>query len=393
MQQEIRMFFPPRPRGAFCDPRFDEKASNCAARYHRSIPGYRETPLDSLPALARQLGLGSVFVKDESARFGLNAFKALGSSYCAARIIAEKLALPAGEISYDAIASPEGRAALGGAVLATATDGNHGRGVAWTAKMLGQKAVVYLPAGSARERVENICALGAEAIVTDWPYDETVRHAQRQADANGWLLLQDTAWPGYETYPLWIMQGYLTLAEEISRQMSGKPTHIFLQAGVGSMAAALAAYFAQSEWAKRAKIVLVEPTAVDCCLRTAQADDGRMHPVEGELHSMMAGLCCGTPSTLAMEILLKTADAYAAIPDLWAARAMRVLGNPLDGDPRIVSGESGASTMGLLLALACQESSAPLRDALGLDGDSRCLLISTEGDTDRVNYRKVVWDL
>ena len=367
-------------------PALTGEQARLARAFHSSFPQYAPTPLAELSALAAQMGLKSLLVKDESQRFGLNAFKVLGGSYAIARHIAARLGLRPEEMTFAALRSDAARAALGNAVFFTATDGNHGRGVAWTARELGCRAMVRMPKGTAKSRVENIRALGAEVTVEDCNYDGCVRLAARQAkETPGGVLVQDTAWPGYTQVPLWIMQGYLTMALEADEQMVAPPTHIFLQAGVGSMAAAVAAYFRQAHPQNPPKIILVEPTAADCFFRSAA--NGEITAVTGEMRTMMAGLACGEPSPIAWDILKGLTAAYLSCEDAAAARGMRALARPLAGDKAIVSGESGASTLGALLDAAVDEKA---REALGLDGNARVLLFSTEGDTDPVNYRRVM---
>ena len=367
-------------------PALTGEQARLARAFHSSFPQYAPTPLAELSALAAQMGLKSLLVKDESQRFGLNAFKVLGGSYAIARHIAARLGLRPEEMTFAALRSDAARAALGNAVFFTATDGNHGRGVAWTARELGCRAVVRMPKGTAKSRVENIRALGAEVTVEDCNYDGCVRLAARQArETAGGVLVQDTAWPGYTQVPLWIMQGYLTMALEADEQMEAPPTHVFLQAGVGSMAAAVAAYFEQAHPQDPPKIILVEPTAADCFFRSAA--NGEITAVTGEMRTMMAGLACGEPSPIAWDILKRLTAAYLSCEDAAAARGMRALARPLAGDKAIVSGESGASTLGALLDAAADEKA---REALGLDERARVLLISTEGDTDPVNYRRVM---
>ena len=367
-------------------PALTGEQARLARAFHSSFPQYAPTPLAELSALAAQMGLKSLLVKDESQRFGLNAFKVLGGSYAIARHIAARLGLRPEEMTFAALRSEAARAALGNTVFFTATDGNHGRGVAWTARELGCRAMVRMPKGTAKSRVENIRALGAEVTVEDCNYDGCVRLAARQAkETPGGVLVQDTAWPGYTQTPLWIMQGYLTMALEADEQMVAPPTHIFLQAGVGSMAAAVAAYFRQAHPQNPPKIILVEPTAADCFFRSAA--NGEITAVTGEMRTMMAGLACGEPSPIAWDILKRLTAAYLSCEDAAAARGMRVLARPLAGDKAIVSGESGASSLGALLDAAVDEKA---REALGLDGNARVLLFSTEGDTDPVNYRRVM---
>lgn len=359
-------------------------------RFHESIPGYQPTVLADLGNLAQELGLGALYVKDESSRFGLNAFKSLGGSYCIANVLKEKLGLD--ELTFSALQTQEVREQVKHMAFVTATDGNHGRGVAWTAHILGAKSYVFMPKGSAPERLHNIQALGAEASITDFNYDDTVRYARDFAAEHGWPLIQDTAWPGYEKIPSLIMQGYLTLAMELFTRIPEPPTHLFLQAGVGSMAAAVAAFASNYYGDERPIVTIVEPDKADCIFRTAQADDGKLHKVTGALNSIMAGLSCGEPSTIAWDELAVHADYFVSMPDYVAAKGMRVLGAPLPGDVRIISGESGASTTGLVAELMQNPEWESIREELDLNEQSRVLCISTEGATDRENYRRIVWD-
>lgn len=363
-------------------------------RFHSGLPGYAPTPLVSRDALAAKLGVGKLWVKDESRRFGLNAFKALGGSYAIGQYLAEKLGKPIEELSFEELCSPQARRALGEITFVTATDGNHGRGVAWAARLLGQKAVVYMPRGSAQERLENIRAQGAQAEITEYNYDDAVRLADRMAHERGWVLVQDTAWPGYETIPAHIMQGYTTLAREIAAELARtgeeKPTHLFLQAGVGSFAGAALGYFAALWGEERPVTAIVEPEQADCIYRSAKADDGRLRFVTGDMNSMMAGLCCGEPCTISWDILNSYADAFISCSDHYSARGMRLLGRPEGEDSAVISGESGAVGAGVLEGIMTEERLEPLRRALGLNEQSRVLLISTEGDTDRENYQRIL---
>lgn len=367
------------------------EAMQAVLEFHSGIAGYAQTPLVSLPNLAKQLGVGQIFVKDESARFGLNAFKALGGSYAIAKYLCGKLNIPVDRNSFNVLCSEEARAKLGTVTFVTATDGNHGRGVAWAAKLLGHKAVVYLPEGSSQERLNNIRALGAEAEITKFNYDGAVRLAYAMSRKHGWVLVQDTAWSGYEEIPTWIMQGYTTMAQEIAAQLNGiMPTHLFLQAGVGSMAGAVLGYFA-ALWQNNLPVtVICEPDKAACLYKTAAANDGTLYKVTGRMNSMMAGLCCGEPCTVSWDIINNFANAFIACSDDYAASGMRLLGMPQSSDARIVSGESGAVTAGVLAALMQGPDLTQLRNELGLDENSRVLLISTEGATDKVNYLKVL---
>lgn len=368
---------------------FSTEEAEKVRRFHKTFPMYCPTPLVSLHDTAAFLGLGGIYVKDESKRFDLNAFKVLGGSYAVGRILAKLLNMDSVDLDYGILTSEENKTTLRDITLITATDGNHGRGVAWSAARFGMKSVVYLPKGTAKERLDNILALGADAKITDLNYDDTVRLAARHAKEKGWILVQDT---GSDETPTHIMQGYSTMALEAIEQLPEKPTHIFLQAGVGSMAGAVAAVFASYYGENRPTIVVIEPNNADCIYRTAEADDGKLHFVTGELNTIMAGLACGEPCELAWELLRECADYCISCPDYAAAAGMRMLGNPAGSDERIISGESGASSFGCVARIMTEPSLAPIRSTLGLDRTSRVLFFSTEGATDRENYRAVVWD-
>ena len=363
-----------------------------AQRLHASFPMYRETPLTELRETAEELGLGTIYIKDESYRFGLNAFKVLGGSYAIGSYLAGRLGKTIEELSYEELISEQTKKALGEITFVTATDGNHGRGVAWTASKLRQKAVVYMPKGSARERLANSLAEGADAAITDLNYDEAVRLANRQAEEKGWVMVQDTAWEGYEDIPEWIMQGYGTMGYEAYTQLPEKPTHIFLQAGVGSMAGAVAGFFAGVYGKDRPIITIVEPDKADCIFRTAKAADGRLHFVTGDMDTIMAGLACGEPCSIGWNVLKDYADYFISCPDYMAAQGMRILGNPAAGDSRVIAGESGAAAFGCVSEILRNPRYAQIKERLKLNKTSRVLFFNTEGDTDRENYRSIVWD-
>lgn len=358
--------------------------------FHETFPQYAPTALWSLPRAAEALWVKSIHIKDESSRFGLNAFKVLGGSYAMGRLLQSMPGMEGTALSYRALTAPEAREKLGDLTFVTATDGNHGRGVAWTAREFGFKSVVYMPKGSVAIRLENIRRAGADASITDLSYDDAVRLARANAEKYGWHIVQDTGWEGYEEIPLRIMQGYTTMGLEAWEQLEEKPTHIFLQAGVGSMAAAIAALFVDLCGEDTPKIIIVEPNTANCFYLTAKANDGTLHPVTGEMKTIMAGLACGEPCPQAWEILSRCAEHYISCPDLAAETGMRLLGKPVGDDPAIVSGESGASAFGCAVCILRDEALAPLREELGLDRDSRLLFFSTEGDTDPENYQKIL---
>lgn len=375
---------------------FSPDTMEAVRRFHATIPGYRPTPLQKLDHLAALLGVKAVYLKDESYRFGLNAFKVLGGSYAIAKYLAEKLDKNLEDLPYDVLTNEETRKQLGDVTFATTTDGNHGRGVAWTARVLRQKSVVYMPKGSSKQRYDAIAAEGAKVTIRDVNYDESVRLTAEEAQAKGWVVVQDTAWKGYEDIPLWIMQGYGTMAGEAMEQLIGygekEPTHVFIQAGVGSLAGMVQAFFRARFPQKPPRVVVAEANKADCFYRSAVAGDGQPHAVGGDLDTLMAGLACGEANTIAYDILRDYASAFVSCPDYVAARGMRVLGNPLTDDPYVRSGESGAVTAGLLTFIMQDAGLSALRDMLGLKSDSTVLLFSTEGDTDPERYRSVVWD-
>lgn len=361
--------------------------------FQASHPNYTKTPLISLGHLANHLKVGNIFVKDESKRFGLNAFKVLGGIYVVGRYIAELLNEDFETLTVDQLSTEEMKERTGKITFASATDGNHGRGIAWAARELGHKAVIYLPKGAAEERVQAIRREGAEAVVTDVNYDESVELIAKHAKEKGWVVVQDTAWEGYEEIPHWIMQGYATLTKEISEELQDKkPTHVFLQAGVGSYAAAVVASFKKLYGDNAPKFILVEPHEANCYYLSFLAGDHSYRTVDGDLNTIMAGLSCGVPNPRAWEILKNEIDLSISADDKIAALGMRLLGNPLETDERIVSGEAGAVTAGLLYALLTDSKYKSLKEQLQLDEEANILLINTEGDTDQTHYREVVWE-
>jgi diaminopropionate ammonia-lyase len=362
--------------------------------FHRQLPGYKPTPLVRLERLARAWDFRDVFVKDEAPRFGLNAFKVLGGSYAVARLICQKLGRPLSEVPYAQLVSDEVREMVGQITLTTATDGNHGRGVAWAAERLGQKAVIYMPRGSAPARVAAIRSHGADVEVTDLNYDDAVRLSCRMAEENGWHVVQDTAWAGYEQVPLWIMQGYMTMCAEAVDQLRAEdacPTHVFVQAGVGALAGAVVGYLAQVYREPRPKFIILEPNNAACIFASAAVGDGKPHAVKGDLDTIMAGLACGEPNPISWEILRDVPSGYISCADFLAANGMRILANPLRGDDAVEAGESGAIGIGVMDALATNEAFQGLKEALDIGRDATLLCFNTEGATDPVNYRDVIW--
>lgn len=367
-----------------------------ANSFHKSFPQYEVTPLTRLSKLAEYLGLKRLYVKDESYRFGLNAFKVLGGSYAIARYIAQQTGKDVSEIPYDVLTSEKLREEFGQAAFFTATDGNHGRGVAWAANKLGQKCTVRMPKGSTQTRLNNIAKENATVTIEDLNYDECVRMAAKEAEnTEHGVIIQDTAWDGYEEIPTWIMQGYGTLALEADRQLADdgcRPTHIFIQAGVGSLAGAVIGFFANRFKENPPVMVVCEANAADCLYRSAMQADGSRVDVTGDMFTIMAGLACGEANTVSWDILRNHADAFVSCPDWVSANGTRIYGAPIKGDPQVISGESGSVTMGLVHALMTKPEYKDLKEALNLDENSEVLLVSSEGDTDPDRYREITWE-
>ena len=368
-----------------------------ANEFHKSFPQYSVTPLQKLSALASYLGVKGIYCKDESYRFGLNAFKVLGGSYAMGRYIAKELGRDISQLPYNVLSSDKLREEFGQATFFTATDGNHGRGVAWAAKRLGQKAVVRMPKGTTKTRFDNIAKEGAEVTIEEVNYDDCVRMAAAEAaKTEHGIIVQDTAWAGYEEIPSWIMQGYGTLVLEADKQLKengvDRPTHVFVQAGVGSLAGAVVGYFAHKYKENTPVMVVCEASAADCLYRSAVQADGNLVNVTGDLQTIMAGLACGEGNTIGWDILKNHVTVFASCPDWMSAKATRIYANPLENDPHIISGESGSVPLGLAYTALHDEDAKDLKEALKLDENSNILVISTEGDTDPVRYREIVWD-
>ena len=368
-----------------------------ARTFHESFPQYTQTPLAKLPQMAEYLGLGEVYVKDESYRFGLNAFKVLGGSFAMARYIAKETGRDVSELPYAVLTSDQLREEFGQATFFTATDGNHGRGVAWAANKLRQKAVVHMPKGTTQTRLENIRKEGAKVDILEMNYDDCVRLAAKEAaETPRGVVVQDTAWDGYEEIPSWIMQGYGTMAMESGEQLNAcgceRPTHVFVQAGVGSLAGAVVCYFTNLYPDNPPVFVVVEADVAACLYKGAAAGDGDIRIVDGDMQTIMAGLACGEPNTISWDILKNHVKTFISAPDWVAAKGMRMLSAPLKGDPQVTSGESGAAPFGALAAIMTMDEYAPLKEELELNETSRVLLFSTEGDTDPERYKHIVWE-
>ncbi|MDD9303758.1 MAG: diaminopropionate ammonia-lyase [Desulfobacter sp.] len=382
------------PSKAMLPEALSEKEQTRVRRFHESIDHYSFTPFHTLPGLAEKLGVKQIYVKDESFRFKLNAFKALGATWALARMICQKLKTDIDETDFSFFKQAGVREQIQSMVFATATDGNYGRGLAWAARRLGCRARVFMPAGTVPARVAHIEALGAQVRVIDVNYDQTVRMVAQASLEKGWHLVQDTAWEGYEKIPLWVVQGYTTMAAEVLDQIQGNelalPTHVFLQAGVGSMAAAVLGYYANALKDHCPAAYVIEPDRADCIYRSARAGDGRPRGVSGALDTMMAGLACGEPNPFAWNILRDFSSGFVSCSDGVAALGMNILARPEPGDPVIISGESGEVGPGLIQALMTDPGLGQIRENMGLTPESILLCFSTEGDTDPVNYQKII---
>ncbi len=372
--------------------KFSVAATANARRIVCAHENYAPTPLVRLDGMARRIGVRAVFVKDESKRFGLNAFKGLGGLYAIFCAVCAELGLDPEKMTFADLRAPEYTKKIRAMTFITTTDGNHGRGVAWAASQLGCRACVFMPRGSSSARAAAIRAFGAECAVTEVGYDDTVRMTSRVARERGWFLIQDTSWEGYEEIPCRIMQGYTTMADEAAAEMEAQnfsETHVFLQAGVGAMAGAVTGYLAD-RWANHPEFCIVEPENMACVYHSAQIGDGKPYAAEKTGETIMAGLNCGEVCPLAWPILHDLAGWFVKCHDSVAAYGMRLLAGPIDGDPQVVSGESGAVTTGVLNLIAGEKSCAKLKKAMKLDENSVVLLFSTEGDTDPENYERIV---
>ncbi len=340
-------------------------------RFHQSLPGYAPTPLCQLPGLAGVLGLGGLQVKDESQRFGLKAFKALGASWALDRLLAS------------------GDAPL---TVATATDGNHGRALAWAAARAGVASVVFIPAHSASARVESIRREGARVELVQGTYDEAVRRCAAESVANGWAVVADVGYQGYLEIPHWIAEGYSTLFAEIEeervRNESPDPQVVFVQAGVGGLLHAAIDHYRTR--ASQPTLVSVEPVKADALFASINSPDGQPVVSRGGQDSIMAGLNCGEVSLAAWPSIRSGVELFLAIEDRFAESAMRRLARPIEGDPMIEAGESGAAGMAGLLAVLEAPELEEARRFLGLGPDSQVLLINTEGATDPEGFRRVL---
>ncbi|GGX54472.1 diaminopropionate ammonia-lyase [Tateyamaria omphalii] len=340
--------------------------------------GYHQTPLTDLPGYARSLGLGAIHYKDEGQRFGLGSFKALGGAYAVLRVIQRTISGREGRtVGVNEILNGDYAQQISNMTMTSATDGNHGRSVAWGAQRLGAKCRIYIHSGVSPFRANALRALGADVIRIDGDYDATVAQTRVDAEEHGWMIVSDTSWPGYTQPPVDVMAGYGVMAREILRELAEPPTHVFLQGGVGGLAAAVIAVFHQEWGANAPRSIIVEPDLAPCLFASSKAN--AMTPVKIQEESLMAGLSCGEPSQLAWAILSQTVHGFMTIPEHLVAPTVRLLSQGCNGDPGIEAGESAVAG---LIGLSCGALDRHLRNALRLDTQSRVLVIGSEGITD-----------
>jgi diaminopropionate ammonia-lyase len=362
------------------------RAAEEVERYLTYWDNHAPTPLHSLPTLAAQLGVGAIHIKDEGFRLSLGSFKALGGSYAVIQLVLEEASRQlAHPIDVAELHTPAVRAVASETTVACATDGNHGRSVAQGSQLVGAKAAIFVHAGVSDERVAAIARFGAQMIRVEGTYDDSVAEAARVADEKGWLVVLDASWPGYERIPGLVMQGYTTMVREALRQLPEPPTHVFVQAGVGGVAAAVAGHLALAIGDQRPSFVVVDPARAACLFESARAG----HPVKIEHGepTVMAMLECYEPSLVAWRVLSRAADAFMTVDEEDAVAVMKRLARPVGSDPAIVAGESGGAGLAGLIRAALDRE---IRTALDLNSASRVFIINTEGATDPERYAKLV---
>jgi len=351
---------------------------DAAAKEITGWDGYAATPLIELSGLAAGLSLGQILYKDEGSRFGLGSFKALGGAYATLRVVRGRLNEVLGrEVTLEDVRRGRYRDEVARITVASATDGNHGRAVSWGARRIGARCRIYIHAEVSESRAEAMRELGAEVIRVDGDYDATVARTRHDAEANGWLIVSDTSWEGYTEPPRDVMAGYGVMAREICAALDRPPSHVFLQGGVGGLAAAVAAGLRQHWGDASPRVVVVEPDRAPCLFASALAGRATAVPIEAE--TIMAGLSCGEPSELAWQVLAEEVTDFLTIPDALVAPLIRMLARPEHGDPALEAGESAVAGLAGLIAAASQ---AGPRDRLGLGPGARVLLIGSEGVTD-----------
>lgn len=372
------------------DPRdaetLDMDAADAVERHLTFRENHAETPLVALPALAAEIGVGSIHVKDEGHRLGLGSFKALGGAYAVIRLVLEEAAHRLGRaVDVSELHSSDVREVAETMTVACATDGNHGRSVAQGAQLLGARAAIFVHAGVSDERVAAIARFGAEMIRVDGTYDDSVREAARIAEEKGWTIVSDTSWPGYERIPGLVMQGYTALVREALRAMKQPPTHVFIQAGVGGIAAAIAGHMAIAFGDQRPTFTVVDPARAACLFETARA--GHLVTVAHGEPTVIAMLECYQPSLVAWRILSRVADAFMTVEEDEAISVMKRLADPAGNDPAIVAGESGGVGLAGLIRAA---GNPEIKQALSLHDHSRIFVVNTEGATDPGKYEEIV---
>ncbi len=342
-----------------------------ALEFHQQMEVYSPSPLIELKELAKEFGVKNIFLKDESFRFGLNAFKGLGASYAISKLLEKDPSIE---------------------TFCTATDGNHGRGVAWAASLEKKTSRIFVPRDTTSSRIDAIESEGGIVERVNGNYEETSSYAQIMADGNGWTLVQDNAFQGYEEIPAQIMAGYLTQVKEMENELHTAPKpkidFVFLQSGVGSWPAAVAWYYLTRYGNNRPKLIIIEPVEAAGFLQSLIANE-RISP-KGSFKTMMAGLNCGIPSSTAWDILKNTIDAAMAIEDDHTVIAMKKLHFPSEGDRRIISGESGAAGFAGFAALMTDPRYKELKTSLNISEKSTILFFSTEGATDPDNFQDIM---
>jgi len=329
-----------------------------AYEFHKSLAEYRPTQLIELDSLASGLGVGSILVKDESERFGLNAFKGLGASYAAYRAA--------------------GKYGKGISGFISCTDGNHGRALAWISQKMNIPCRILMPKGAENRRIRQIEKYGASVEVRNMNYDDTVRYAASEAEKSGWILIQDTALPGYTEIPGYITDGYSTMMREVLEQTDKKPTHVFIQAGVGSLAGGITAYLESIYGSELPFIGIIEASPAACYYESART--GMMVCIGGEPETAMAGLNCGEPNFVNYPYLMSRTDAFIKCSDAVTYTGMDRAKHPVGNDPAFSSGECGAVGLGILETVMSDPSYAEERLKLKINGDSIILLFNTEGE-------------
>ncbi|MCK1743746.1 diaminopropionate ammonia-lyase [Bradyrhizobium sp. 139] len=362
------------------------EAAREVERFLRHREGHKETPLLSLPGLAREIGVGSIYLKDEGHRLGLGSFKALGGSYAVIRLVLEEATRQLGRaVDVSGLHTPKVKAVARKMTVSCATDGNHGRSVAQGAQLVGTRCAIFVHAGVSDERIAAIARFGAQMIRVNGNYDDSVAEASKVAAENDWITVSDTSWPGYERIPGLVMQGYTAVLSEALRQLPQAPTHVFVQSGVGGVAAAIAGHFSVLLGDSRPFFTVVDPARAACLFESARAG----HPVKVDhgQPTVMAMLECYEPSLVAWRILSRVADAFMTVDDADAISVMRRLANARHGDPAVVAGESGGVGLAGLLKVASDQN---LRGKIGLGRNARVFLINTEGATDPHLYEEFV---